>query len=315
MGAYSYSGTAASNTTVDGIGAAGSDSPDNIDNLVRALAASDANLVRDLGGANTVAGTADAITVALADASTPTYFDGMRFSFRVGTDNATTTPTLNVDSLGAKTIKKAVAGGETAVVVGDLQAGMTAEVVYRSAWASAAGAFELLNPNSVLLGTNPIGTVVDYAGSSAPSGWLLCYGQTVSRTTYAALFAILSTTYGAGDGSTTFGIPDLRGRVIAGQDDMGGSSANRLTGASGGVDGDTLGASGGAETHVLTVAQLAAHTHSLPQTLNATNFVPSASSGVAGFSGSQNTGSAGSDAAHNNVQPTFILNKIIYAGV
>jgi hypothetical protein len=146
MGAYSFSGTAASNTTVDGIGAAGSDSPDNIDNLVRALAASDANLVRDLGGANTVAGTADAATVALADASTPTYFDGMRFSWRVGTDNATTTPTLNVDSLGAKTIKKSIAGIESPLAIGDLQAGMTAEVVYRSAWASAAGAFELLNP-------------------------------------------------------------------------------------------------------------------------------------------------------------------------
>jgi hypothetical protein len=146
MGAYSYSGTAASNTTVDGIGAAGSDSPDNIDNLVRALAASDANLVRDLGGANTVAGSADAATVALADASTPTYFDGMRFSYRVGTDATVTNPTLNVDSLGAKTIKKSIAGIESPLAIGDLQAGMTAEVVYRSAWESAAGAFELLNP-------------------------------------------------------------------------------------------------------------------------------------------------------------------------
>jgi hypothetical protein len=146
MGAYSYSGTAASNTTVDGIGAAGSDSPDNIDNLVRALAASDANLVRDLGGANTVAGTADAIAVALADASTPAYFDGMRFSFRAASDTTVTGPTLNVDSLGAKTIKKTIQGVESALVVGDIQAGQTVEVVYRSAWAAAAGAFELLNP-------------------------------------------------------------------------------------------------------------------------------------------------------------------------
>jgi hypothetical protein len=149
MGAYSYSGTAASNTTVDGIGAAGSDSPDNIDNLVRALAASDANLVRDLGGANTVAGTADAITVALADASTPAYFDGMVFSFRAASDTTVTGPTLNVDSLGAKTIKKTIAGVESALVVGDIQAGGTYQVVYRSAWASAAGAWELLNPASL----------------------------------------------------------------------------------------------------------------------------------------------------------------------
>jgi hypothetical protein len=148
MGAYSFSGTAASNTTVDGIGAAGSDSPDNIDNLVRALAASDANLVRDLGGANTVTGT-DTITVALADASTPTYFDGMTFSFRAANDTTSTTPTLNVDSLGAKTIKKAIAGVESALVAGDIQAGGTYQVVYRSAWASAAGAFELLNPETI----------------------------------------------------------------------------------------------------------------------------------------------------------------------
>jgi hypothetical protein len=151
MGAYSYSGTAASNTTVDGIGAAGSDSPDNIDNLVRALAASDANLVRDLGGANTVSGTADAIAVALADASTPAYFDGMRFSFRAASDTTVTGPTLNVDSLGAKTIKKTIQGVESALVAGDIQAGQTVEVVYRSAWASAAGAFELLTTGNGII--------------------------------------------------------------------------------------------------------------------------------------------------------------------
>lgn len=62
----------------------------------------------------------------------------------------------------------------------------------------------------------PPGVLVPYGGSSAPSGWLLCDGSAVSRTTYAALFAILSTTYGAGDGSTTFNLPDLRGRAPVG---------------------------------------------------------------------------------------------------
>ena len=65
-------------------------------------------------------------------------------------------------------------------------------------------------------GLMPAGTVVSYSGSSAPSGWLLCYGQAVSRTTYAGLFSAISTTYGTGDGSTTFNLPDLRGRVVAG---------------------------------------------------------------------------------------------------
>jgi len=148
MGAFTYSGTAGSNTAVDGIGSQGSDSPDNIDNLVRALAASDANLVRDLGGANTVGGSADAITVTLTDATATTaYFDGQRFSFRAGSDN-TGAATIAVDGIsGPKKIRKAVAGVETALVAGDIQAGATCEVIYRSAWDTAAGAFELLNPD------------------------------------------------------------------------------------------------------------------------------------------------------------------------
>lgn len=65
-------------------------------------------------------------------------------------------------------------------------------------------------------GIVPPGAVIPYAGSSAPDGWLLCDGRTVSRTTYAALFAVIGATYGAGDGNTTFALPDLQGRVAAG---------------------------------------------------------------------------------------------------
>lgn len=72
------------------------------------------------------------------------------------------------------------------------------------------------------------GTVLPFAGSAAPSDWLLCYGQAVSRTTYANLFAVIGTTFGVGDGSTTFNLPDLRGRSVAGKDNMGGTAANRL---------------------------------------------------------------------------------------
>lgn len=154
------------------------------------------------------------------------------------------------------------------------------------------------------------GMLMPYAGATAPTGWFLCYGQAVSRTTYADLFAVVGTTYGAGDGSTTFNLPDLRGRVIAGKDDMGGVSADRLTDQSGGLDGDVLGDTGGAETHTLVEAELAAHTHSVPSGGGgASNY---ALGGPAGsFSVSQTTGSAGSDTAHNNVQPTIILTYII----
>lgn len=62
----------------------------------------------------------------------------------------------------------------------------------------------------------PTGSISQFGGSTAPIGWLLCDGSAVSRTTYAALFGVISTTYGSGDGSTTFNIPDLRGRVAVG---------------------------------------------------------------------------------------------------
>ena len=149
------------------------------------------------------------------------------------------------------------------------------------------------------------GMIFPYAGTTEPSGYLFCYGQSLSTTTYAALFAALGYTYG-GSGSA-FNLPDLRGRVVAGQDDMGGSSANRLTNQSGGLNGDTLGATGGAETHQLTEAELPSFTQRNPAVTVNPAFGDSAPSAVAANS---NT-TVGSDTPHNNVQPTIILNYII----
>ena len=91
---------------------------------------------------------------------------------------------------------------------------------------------------------------------------------------------------------------------------MGATSADRLTNQSGGLDGDTLGATGGAETHTLTESEMPAHTHSVPSgAAGASNY---ALNGPAGsFSSAQTTGSTGGDTAHNNVQPTIVLNYII----
>ena len=100
-------------------------------------------------------------------------------------------------------------------------------------------------------------TVGDYkeSASSAPqTGWQICYGQAVSRTTYAALFAAIGTAYGAGDGSTTFNVPDCRGRVKAGADNMGGTAAGVLTGY-------TIGTSGGVQSSAIGVVNLPAHNH------------------------------------------------------
>jgi microcystin-dependent protein len=95
--------------------------------------------------------------------------------------------------------------------------------------------------------TFPAGTVVDFAGSAAPTGWLICDGAAVSRATYPQLFANLGTTFGAGDGSTTFNLPDCRGKVVAGKHSSG--------------TFNTLGASGGEETHVTTVSEMPSHNH------------------------------------------------------
>ena len=94
-----------------------------------------------------------------------------------------------------------------------------------------------------------IGQMAPFAGlaSAIPSQWYQCYGQAVSRATYSAAYAVLGTIWGSGDGSTTFNLPDLRGRTPFGLDNMGGSAANRITSGVSGIAGATLGASGGSQ--------------------------------------------------------------------
>ena len=101
---------------------------------------------------------------------------------------------------------------------------------------------ELVNENfDKIDATSITGVVQLFAGSSAPSGWLICNGQAVSRTTYAALFAVIGTTYGAGDGSTTFNVPNLVNKTVRGS--------------------NSLGKTGGADTVTLTTANMPAHSH------------------------------------------------------
>jgi len=115
------------------------------------------------------------------------------------------------------------------------------------------------------------GMVVPYAGLEAkvPAGWLFCNGQAVSRTTYSALFGVISTTYGVGDGSTTFNVPDLRGRIPFGKADNSNSSSplNGATFSSGNFY--SLASFGGSENHLLTGAQTPVkdHTHTAAGTM------------------------------------------------
>lgn len=169
----------------------------------------------------------------------------------------------------------------------------------------------------------PAGVVVPYAGSSAPSGWIICNGGAVSRTTYAKLFAVIGTTYGTGDGSTTFNVPDLRGRAVFGVDGMGGTPANRVTSAGSGVDGASLGASGGSQLtqqHTHTVTDPAhSHGQSGATALNAFGSNQAWQSGSVFIQQGGNTAAATTgisianygSGTSQNMPPSIMLNYII----
>jgi hypothetical protein len=121
--------------------------------------------------------------------------------------------TLNVNGLGAKPLYAYSAGAWYQAPPAFVDVATFCRVIYDA----GAGAYRLLMPGAV-----PTGTVAPFAGAAAPAGYLLAFGQAISRTDYPGLFAVISTTYGAGNGSTTFNLPDLRGFVVAGKDNMGG---------------------------------------------------------------------------------------------
>lgn len=153
----------------------------------------------------------------------------------------------------------------------------------------------------------PTGSVIARLSTVVPSGWLVCNGTEVSRTTYALLFSVIGTTYGAGDGSTTFNLPNLQDRFLYGK----GSTS-------------TVGDTGGEETHMLTEAELPAHSH--PPPADAGYFAVFKSDfsadnlGNEGVTNSSNqqlvgtrqaTGDAGQDTPHNNLPPYLRVTWLI----
>ena len=193
-----------------------------------------------------------------------------------------------------------------------------------------------------------IGEVRMFAGPSGsiPSGWYLCYGQAVSRATYSVAFALFGTTYGVGDGTTTFNLPDLRGRMLAGLDNMGGTPANRVTAGISGIAGNTLGSPGGdqrVQTHTHTVND-PGHMHTVTDAghvhgeqvgqptgsgsvngwliQNATAVVAAgvntanATTGVTIDTATTGITNATSGAGNSqNMPPAMVMNSIIYLGV
>lgn len=147
--------------------------------------------------------------------------------------------------------------------------------------------------------TLPIGAITQFSGSIAPTNWLFCNGQAISRTEYSELFATIGTTYGEGDGSTTFNLPDFIGRVPVGLDAED-------------TDFDNLGDFGGEKTHTLTVNEIPSHSHTF-------NFRTSGSQALSGNQGAYLLAGTSNDAiastgggqAHNIMQPYLVTNFII----
>lgn len=150
----------------------------------------------------------------------------------------------------------------------------------------------------------PTGTVVPFAGSNVPKDYLICDGSAISRQIYSKLFEVIGTIYGSGDGSSTFNLPNIKGNVIVGCD----SSNSKF---------NSLGMTGGEETHKLTISEMPSHNHR--QTVTASRsgsgntYVSWNANNLTGNTdtGARNTLNTGGNQAHNNLQPYIVLNYII----
>lgn len=174
-----------------------------------------------------------------------------------GTDSSLVRPSnWNADH----DIQMEMAGG-TVLGRAGTSAGPVQELTLGGEFSTSGG---ILSVTSAL----PIGIIMDYGGGSAPNGWHLCDGALLLRDDYPDLFSVIGERFGEGDGFSTFGVPDLRGRATFGRDGMGGTSAGRIHGSdlagasdSGTVSGDHAGSYGGEASHVLTIEELPAHDH------------------------------------------------------
>jgi microcystin-dependent protein len=330
MTLYKWSQTASSDATADStINWAEGQAPSSINDSARAMMAATAKYRDDIAGAIVTSGTSTAYTVSSYEVfDTLAHLNGQMIAFTPHTTNGATV-TLNVDSLGAKPLRSAP-GVE--LQAGTIIQGTPCIATYNN----TDGAFYLQgffgNPYNI-----PLGASLEYWGSAAPnSSFAFPYGQAISRTTYATLYAIVGNTYGAGDGSTTFNLPDTRGRVTPSLDAMGGVAAGRLTATMTQV----LGGSGGTEFQPLNSGEIptitAAGGGSVSVNSTTSNIVSSnglfgnnaggagggidfnpsptvggiASTGTATITAaSNNTG--GSAPTHPNVQPAIFCNRIM----
>jgi microcystin-dependent protein len=317
---YNWSKTAASNATADStVNWAEGQAPSSVNDSARAMMASTAAFRDDISGAIATGGSSTAYTVTSYQVfDTLAHLANQMVAFTPHTTNGATV-TLNVDSLGAKPLRSAPS---TELLAGTLIQGTPYVAVYNNSDAVFYLQGFFGNPYNV-----PLGSSLEFWGATAPnSSFALMYGQAISRTTYSTLFTMFSTAYGVGDGSTTFNIPDVRGRVTAGKDDMGGSAASRLTSTYFGTSAATLGAVGGAESHTVTAGESAVLVYTVTQATYSTtgetnngaeanqaggNHPNANAPGVVTLVTPASVSTNAGGNPHKNVQPTIICNRIL----
>jgi microcystin-dependent protein len=323
MTLYKWSQTSASDATADStINWQEGQAPSTVNDSARAMMAATAKYRDDISGAIVTGGTSTAYIVSSYQVfDTLAHLSGQVIAFTPHTTNGATV-TLNVDSLGARPLRSAP-GIE--LLAGTIIQGTP----YVATYNNGDGAFYLQNfygnPYNI-----PLGAGLDFWGSTTPnSSFAFPTGQAVSRSTYATLFSLVGTTYGSGDGSTTFNLPDKTGRASV----MKEASASRLTSTYFGADSTALGSTGGGESKALVTANLPAYTPAG----TITNGAITVSGGI--YGGSQQSVSAGAtsstplnatlitvtqaastftgaaqggtSAAFRTVQPTIICNYIL----
>jgi microcystin-dependent protein len=325
---YLWSRTSASNSSADpAINWAEGQAPSSVNDSARAMMASAAGFRDDIAGAIVTGGTSTAYTVGSYQVfNSLANMNGQIIAFSPHATNGATV-TLNVDGLGAKPLRSAPS---TELLAGTLIQGTPYLALYNNSDAVFYLHGLYGNPYNV-----PLMGGMDYWDTIAPnSSFIFPAGQAISRTTYAAVFARWGTTYGVGDGSTTFNVPDKTERVSV----MKASVATRLTPTYFGGNSTVMGAVGGSESDTLTLARLPT---GITSTGTATGIsaggtalpVPGGTQGDLSFSpngsgthvptatgwsfsnslsGSASvTSSNTSGNAHNNVQPTIVCNYII----
>jgi microcystin-dependent protein len=248
MSVFSWSRTPATNATADsGINLRDNQAPSVVKLNNRQMMAELAEWRDDLSGATATAGTSSAFTLTTYQGFT-SLTDGLVVAFVPHATNAVGA-TLAVDGLTAKPLR---ARTGVSIPAGVIVLGTPYTAVYNIS-ADEWRLHGIFDPAGLI----PLGSGIEYWGPTAPSSnFAIPYAQAISRTTYAPLFAIFGTTFGAGDGSTTFNLPDVAGRLRIVKDNISGSPAGRVTTAGSGIDGTTLGATGGAQTVTLARANL-----------------------------------------------------------